>query len=89
VFGEPLTRMVSFRLTPEEYGRLREVCVQNNVRSVSDAARRAIEYWLDHCRSSEPPEELSRQVERLHHQVEALTELVGRKAVEKTDSQGN
>ena len=36
------TRLVSFRLSPEEYEALRQVCVAADARSVSDFAREAV-----------------------------------------------
>jgi len=39
-------RMVSFRLTAEEYDRFRELCFAHGVRSVSEMARTAINLLL-------------------------------------------
>jgi len=38
--------MVSFRLSKEEYDRLRDLCLSNGVRSVSEMARAAISLLL-------------------------------------------
>lgn len=38
--------MVSFRLTEEEYDRLRALCFTNGVRSVSEMARAALNHLL-------------------------------------------
>jgi hypothetical protein len=36
------SKMVSFRLSPEEYSRFREVCAVKGIRSISDLARVAM-----------------------------------------------
>ena len=43
---ESRSRMVSFRLTEEEYDRLRDLCFTNGVRSVSEMARAALNQLL-------------------------------------------
>ena len=40
------TRMISFRLTPEEYDKCRELCFTQGLRSVSDMARAGINLLL-------------------------------------------
>ncbi len=41
------TRIVSFRLSEDEYEHLRETCVSHGVRSISDFARFATQQWSD------------------------------------------
>ncbi len=43
---ESRSRMISFRLTAEEYDRFRELCFANGIRSVSEMARAAINMLL-------------------------------------------
>ena len=43
---ESRSRMISFRLTAEEYDRFRELCYSNGIRSVSEMARTAINTML-------------------------------------------
>ena len=43
---ESRSRMISFRLTSEEYERFRELCLTNGIRSVSEMARAAINLLL-------------------------------------------
>lgn len=40
------SKMISFRLTAEEYDRLRELCFAHGIRSVSETARAAINMLL-------------------------------------------
>jgi hypothetical protein len=47
VLTEPRTRMISFRLTAEEYDRFRELCSTCGTRSVSELARAAINSMLN------------------------------------------
>jgi hypothetical protein len=46
------TRIVSFRLSEDEYERLRGTCVSHGIRSISDFARFATQQWVDN--DSEP-----------------------------------
>ena len=39
------TRIVSFRLSEDEYDQIRAVCIANGVRSISDFARAATRHW--------------------------------------------
>jgi Arc/MetJ-type ribon-helix-helix transcriptional regulator len=43
---EPRSKMISFRLSEQEYELLREVCFKNGVRSVSELGRAAINMLL-------------------------------------------
>lgn len=43
---ESRSRMISFRLTAEEYDRFRELCSTNGIKSVSEMARAAINMML-------------------------------------------
>ncbi len=43
---ESRSRMISFRLTAEEYDRFRELCFAHGIRSVSEMARAAINMLL-------------------------------------------
>ena len=38
--------MISFRLTEDEYGRLRKLCLNNGIRSMSEIARFALDNML-------------------------------------------
>lgn len=41
------THTVSFRLSEAEYKELRDVCIAHNIRSMSDFARLATQFWID------------------------------------------
>ena len=43
---EPRNRMVSFRLTKDEYDRFRELCFTHGIRSVSELARLGLRLLL-------------------------------------------
>ena len=44
---ESRSKMISFRLTEEEYGRFRELCFSQGIRSVSEMARAALNLMLE------------------------------------------
>ena len=64
------SKMISFRLSPEEYQRLRETCELQGVRSLSDLARTLrdeVEGWED------DPVPLSDEVRDLRNRVRMLS----------------
>lgn len=67
---ESRSRMISFRLTADEYDRVRELCYSNGIRSVSEMARAAINMMLSKPNLA-PHEALEIRVtdleSRLHH----------------------
>ena len=73
--------MVNFRLSEEEYERLRSVCVSSGARSVSDFARKAVFRLagLDEA-PTEPlgtwAREIGGKVEELDREVKRLAQLV-------------
>lgn len=44
-----MDRMVSFRLSEDEYDEFLDVCRTSHARSVSEVARMALQYWLEHA----------------------------------------
>lgn len=63
---EPKSRMVSFRLTEEEYHRFRHLCIARGLRNVSEMVRRAVtqtmaEPFHEGAEPSEPPEPIPAQ----------------------------
>jgi hypothetical protein len=64
------SKMVSFRLSPEEYTRLREVCAVKGVRSISDLARVAMTVIASEKVEIDP---LSDQVRDIRRQVQSLS----------------
>lgn len=75
------TRMVSFRVTEEEYNRLLETCVANGARSISDFTReRMCEVMLHNPRPNGKPveaeiEELRSKIRQLDHKVKRLARM--------------
>jgi len=79
------TRLVSFRLSEEEYQRLKYVCLQKGARSISDGARTLlcqIRGFSDDLPSDNKAamksEHLIDSLERLNTGINRLTDLVER-----------
>jgi hypothetical protein len=64
------SKMVSFRLSPAEYLRFREICAARGVDSLSDLARIAMENF---AASKERPDPISSELSDLRSQVRSLT----------------
>lgn len=64
------SKMISFRLSPEEYQRLRETCELQGVRSLSDLARTAMQELIA---SGWQPAPLSDEVRDLRNRVRTLS----------------
>src|SRR5580658_3926622 len=71
VLTESKTRMVSFRLTADEYDRFRELCSTCGTRSVSELARAAINSLLKQP-AQVPREALESRVTELEGRVNML-----------------
>ena len=73
-----MQRMVSFRLSEEEYQEFLRLCRASNARSISEVARTAMHYWLERGpfngddRTSRKLENLEARVARLTAEVERL-----------------
>jgi hypothetical protein len=68
---KPRNRVVLFRLTQEEYARVRQACAAADARSVSDYARTRI------LGASEPPlQRVEARLSDLLNAVERLTRLI-------------
>src|ERR1700734_1452087 len=67
----PRSRMISFRLTAEEYDRFRELCTTCGTRSVSELARAAINSLLKQT-AQVPREALESRVTELEGRVNML-----------------
>jgi Arc/MetJ-type ribon-helix-helix transcriptional regulator len=68
---ESRSRMISFRLTSEEYERFRELCFTNGIRSVSEMARAAINLLLQQPARA-PQEALEGRVAELEGRLHML-----------------
>jgi hypothetical protein len=64
------SKMVSFRLSPEEYTRFREVCAVKGIRSISDLARVAMTVISTQEVDIDP---LSDQVRDIRKQVQSIS----------------
>ena len=64
------SKMISFRLTPEEYLMLRNACGPNGARSISDMARKAmLQLMVGHG----PTDPLSDKVRKLQDSVRRIS----------------
>ncbi len=75
------TKMVSFRLSPEEYLRFREACTNHGVRSVSELARTAMQSLVS---MEGIPVSLQDQVKELRDRLAQLSGEVQRLVERKT-----
>jgi uncharacterized small protein (DUF1192 family) len=73
--SESRSRMISFRLTAEEYERFRELCYLNGIRSVSEMARAAINLMLSQS-SRAPQEALESRVSELENRIHFLSQEI-------------
>jgi hypothetical protein len=64
------SKMISFRLSPEEYQRLRDTCELQGIRSLSDLARTAMQELIA---SGWQPVPLSDEVRELRNRVRTLS----------------
>ncbi len=72
-----MTRMVSFRVSDEEYQQLSETCVATNARSLSDVAREAVHFWMEHT-SPADDSSITGRLRTLEEKVEQLAVELGR-----------
>ena len=64
------SKMISFRLSPEEYETLQAACTEQRVRSLSDMARMAMQRVISPRSQADP---LSDEVRDLRDRVRLLT----------------
>jgi hypothetical protein len=64
------SKMVSFRLSPADYLRFREICTVRGVHSISDLARIAMNSF---AATAEQPGSISSEIRDLRSQVNSLT----------------
>ena len=58
------SKMVTFRVSMEEYQSLEAACMARRVRSISESARAAVRQWIGETSSSNPLDGELQQVER-------------------------
>jgi len=69
---ESRSRMISFRLSADEYERFRELCFTHGIRSVSEMARAAIKLMLEQPARA-PQEALESRVSELEGRLHMLS----------------
>ena len=78
------SKMVSFRLSPEEYRQLSAVCSTQGVRSISALARVSIQRFIDVDSSKSTPngqvEDLRLRIRTLEEKLEELAKQMDRSA---------
>lgn len=67
--------MVSFRLSPADYLRFREICTERGVQSISDLARIAMENF---AASESAPDPIASQLRDLRGQIQSLSRELDR-----------
>lgn len=67
-----LKRMVSFRLSEEEYKQFLAVCDAYNARSLSQVARHAMHEWL-RAREEERADDMAAKLDRLERRIQLLS----------------
>ncbi len=77
MFLKPRVRMVSFRLSEEEYDWLKNRCLSEGARSVSELARATVCRLLGSTNGS-PVLTLEKRVEELDQEIKRLSQLVDR-----------
>lgn len=68
---KPRTRIVSFRLSEEEYEDLKTVCMTHGARSISDFARFATRQWVS-GEGKTPDEVLQQMLRQLNGKVKRI-----------------
>ena len=76
---EKLDRIVSFRVSWDEYQRLLQVCAACNIRTISELTRRALQEWVNHRGEAREPND---QLSYLTHRIEALERRVSEVAAQ-------
>ncbi len=75
------TRRVAFRISEDEYQRLRNACVSRGARSISDLARTAVDRLIAHENGGDTVTEdiamLAQTVRHLKRKVELLSLRLG------------
>lgn len=73
----PRNRLVNFRLSEDEFDKLRSSCAQHGARSISDFARSSVLRRLEEAPlSGAPPAQLSNQFGELEQRVSQLIQLL-------------
>jgi hypothetical protein len=74
------SRMVSFRLSEEEYESLRDICMTAGARSLSDIARDAVHQLIGSGGDPKKDKDIETQVRLLNERMDAIDQEVRRLA---------
>jgi hypothetical protein len=69
------SKMVTFRVSVEEYQSLEAACTARRVRSISELARSAVQQWI---RESAPSNPLDNELEQVERRVQILSKELER-----------
>ncbi len=72
------TRMISFRLSEEEYQTIRQASICNGARSISDYARDALFRLMNTGEDGRTPDGLRKRIDRLTFELKSLDRDVQR-----------
>ena len=74
------SKMVTFRVSMEEYRSLEAACISRRARSISELARVAVQQWIQEASPSAPPDselvKVERRIQALARELERLQYLV-------------
>ena len=85
---ESRSRMISVRVTNEEYERFRELCFSQGMQSVSELARSALNMLSDHP-SRLPSETVEARIRDVEGRLQWLTQEVKKIACQNNNGAGN
>jgi len=86
---KPRSRMISVRLSEDEYSALQQLCASTGARSVSDLTRDAMRSLLENqVRGSAPPTLIDEFRARLSDLDQKVEELAGLVASSRTEQEG-
>jgi len=63
------SKMVTFRVSLDEYHSLEAACMERQVRSISELARAALRQWV---KEASPPNPLDNQLQQVERRIQAL-----------------
>ena len=74
------SKMVTFRVSMEEYHSLEAACIERRVRSISELTRAAVQQWIKEASPSNPLgsefQHVERRIQALARELERLQYLV-------------
>jgi len=74
------SKMVTFRVSMDEYRSLEAACMARHVRSISELAREALQQWVRETAVSSQPDgalqEVERRIQMLAEELDRLQRLV-------------